>query len=386
MKFIVFSGFLFLTSSFFTNAALVSAGKTILTKGSVTAQNSQTKEQRKLKRRSPVYQVDRIVTGVDSKLQLSMVDGGLLTIKEESVLIVADYQFYEKNQTGSATIELIKGGLRSISGKIKKSGGGYEVKTPVGSIGIRGTHYEIQVAGNDVFLAVWQGNIDLTLNNQQTLSLGTEEDFSFAQINTSGLIRTMTQVPNIFAQGFSDKAIKSNEGKAPQTPEKIKLVQQNTDAQTPDNKVETDDGLVDLSVYNEVVWQGVSDVSIADLIAQRTGTVTYNTLADSQVFSSAGNVSNFEMEMAIDFDRGTVPGGFISFDDNQGNWYATYSGLINIEQLQLGITFGSHGNNRASGDISAAFNGGLEQVIGNFNLFELNNPNINANGSFTLIP
>ena len=92
------------------------------------------------------------------------------------------------------------------------------------------------------------------------------------------------------------------------------------------------------------------------------------------------------MTMAVDFDNGTVPDGEISFNDAGGTWYAAYSGLINVSELDLAVTFASYGNNKAEGDIDAVFLNDLDTIIGNFQLNEINNPDVNASGSFILEP
>jgi hypothetical protein len=92
------------------------------------------------------------------------------------------------------------------------------------------------------------------------------------------------------------------------------------------------------------------------------------------------------MNMTIDFDNASVPGGTLSFSDSEGEWFAAYSGLINIDQLDLGINFASHGDNRAEGIIFGAFSNGLDEIIGGFDLQEVNNPSVNADGSFTIRP
>ena len=55
------------------------AGKTILAKGEVNATNNTDEQKRKLKRRSKIFSVDTITTGLKSKAQFSMSDGGLIT-------------------------------------------------------------------------------------------------------------------------------------------------------------------------------------------------------------------------------------------------------------------------------------------------------------------
>ena len=228
---------------------------------------------------------------------------------------------------------MLKGGLRSISGVIKKNGGSYNVKTPVGSIGIRGTHFEIQLVNGDVFLAVWDGAIDLTLENNNVLSLGDNEAFSFAQITSLGEVLTTTRAATVFDQNIvTIDPINDDNEEQEQTSVASTIEGNNVDA------FETDADITD--VYSEQQFQTVSSASLVDQIAQRQGVFNYQA-SSFNVDSSAGAVSDFSMMMAVDFDNGTVPDGEISFNDADGNWYAAYSGLINISKLDLAVTFAS---------------------------------------------
>ena len=363
--------------SFYTQAS-EPAGKTILARGSVLAVDGGSELQRKLQRRDTVFGVDRITTGEKSKAQFSMSDGGLIALKENSELNIANYEFDSNTQQGSASIELLKGGLRSISGVIKKNGGSYNVKTPVGSIGIRGTHFEIQLVNGDVFLAVWDGAIDLTLENNNVLSLGDNEAFSFAQITSLGEVLTTTRAATVFDQNIvTIDPINDDNEEQEQTSVASTIEGNNVDA------FETDADIAD--VYSEQQFQTVSSASLVDQIAQRQGVFNYQA-SSFNVDSSAGAVSDFSMMMAVDFDNGTVPDGEISFNDADGNWYAAYSGLINISKLDLAVTFASHANNKAEGNVEAIFLNDLDTISGSFNLNEINNPDVNATGSFKLEP
>ncbi|MBA6390500.1 FecR domain-containing protein [Colwellia sp. BRX10-3] len=379
----------------FNNSVYASdvAGKTILAKGKVEAFDQTSKEKRNLKRRSEIFSVDNIITGNKSKAQFSMSDGGLITLKENTEILISNYKFNPEAGEASATLEVVSGGLRSISGLIKKSGGDYQVKTPVGSIGIRGTHFAVEVVGDETFFAVYSGNIDVELNDQSTLSLGSTEDFTFASVNVQGQITRMTQAPANISLGYSDFSSEDTEESS--TDENVDSEQPATNriansGVSPINTAALDDdndeNLEDSSIYNESEWQGISGLPIEELLAERTGTLAYNNIVQSTVNSSVGQVSDFTMSMTIDFDNASVPGGTLSFSDSQGEWFAAYSGLINIDQLDLGINFASHGNNKADGIIFASFANGLDEIIGGFSLQEINNPSVNADGSFKVRP
>ncbi len=356
------------------------AGKTILAKGAVSASNQDGGEVRKLKRRSQIYDVDSITTGENSKAQFNMADGGLITLKENSQMLISDYTYDKNTKQGSATLELVSGGLRSISGLIKKTGGDYQVKTPIGSIGIRGTHFVVQVVDESVVFGVYSGNIDIKLDNDdEVLSLGVTENFAFASVDSLGQITTMTQAPKVLSNGFGDdKAIFSASDESTESTDSTAANSQTSESEQ--------EAVFDSSLYNESNLQGISNDSIADLISQRSGTLTYNQVESSAINSSVGNTTDFNMSLTVDFDNGSVPGGELSFSDQQGQWFASYSGLINVDQLELGVNFASHGNNKAQGNISAAFANGLDELIGSFKLSEINDPTVNADGSFKIKP
>ncbi|MDC2888619.1 FecR domain-containing protein [Psychrosphaera algicola] len=85
------------------------AGKTMLVVGSVNASDIKTNVKRKLKRRTAVFGQDLITTGDKAKAQLRMSDGGLIALKANSELKIADYQYSDESGKGSVVMELVKG-------------------------------------------------------------------------------------------------------------------------------------------------------------------------------------------------------------------------------------------------------------------------------------
>lgn len=365
------------------------AGKTILAKGEVKAINQTNDETRKLKRRSQIFDIDRLITGANSKAQFSMSDGGLITLKENTELKISDYSFDPDSNQGYATLEVVSGGLRSISGLIKKSGGDYQVKTPVGSIGIRGTHFAVQVEGDKVLFGVFSGNIDVRLLNNKVLSLGENENFSFASVDPVGQITLLTQAPLSISKGLGDskpsvKEVEDADSSKTDSNSVALLDKDSEENDTSGYAAVGEDESNDASLYNESDLQGMNGSPLAELIAQRTGSLSYENNGEGVILSTNGEVRDFSMMMVVDFDNASIPEGSISFSDQQGEWFAAYSGLINVDQLDLGINFASHGDIKADGEISAAFSNGLDEVIGSFDLFELEDSSVAAGGSFKM--
>ncbi|WP_111979767.1 FecR family protein [Algibacillus agarilyticus] len=194
---------IFSVTSFITTAQ-EQIGKTLIARGDVTATSTETV--RKLKRRSPLFIKDEINTGDQSKTQLRMKDGGMLSLSSNTSLKIDEYDFSDPSVKQNSIMTLVSGGIRAVSGKLKSESGNYQLNTPVGSIGIRGTHYEVRIVDEQLFLAVWDGAIDFEFNsNTDTpgFSLGENENFDFAVIGKNGDVQPLLSPPALFNNGHS---------------------------------------------------------------------------------------------------------------------------------------------------------------------------------------
>lgn len=91
-------------------------------------------------RRTPINERDVIQTGRDAKAQFRLIDGTLFSMGENSALSVDRYLFDETHS--EAKFSLIKGVFRAITAKITQvENPKFNVETPIGSIGIRGTDF-----------------------------------------------------------------------------------------------------------------------------------------------------------------------------------------------------------------------------------------------------
>ena len=152
------------------------AGKVVLATGQLTARAGDGAE-RRLKRSDPVYPGDTLIVGENAVAQIRFSDGGLIALRSGTQFRVEDYQ-YEGKEDGNekAVFSLLKGGLRTISGKIgKQNKENYEMRTPVATIGIRGTHYGVRRCQGDCgegvedgwYLGVLEGAIAFTINGKE---------------------------------------------------------------------------------------------------------------------------------------------------------------------------------------------------------------------------
>lgn len=90
----------------------------------------------------PVLVGDHIVTGHNSRVLLKMVDGTMLTLGADTEFVISAYHYSKKAKQGSASLELVKGVFRAVTGAIGKlRERDFKVKTSVATIGIRGTDF-----------------------------------------------------------------------------------------------------------------------------------------------------------------------------------------------------------------------------------------------------
>jgi hypothetical protein len=363
-----------------------SAGLTLMARGNVVATASDTQQSRELSRKAPVFPIDQVSTGAQSQAQFRMTDGALLALQSDTQLLISEYKPGSGTEQGSVVMELVKGSLRTVTGSIKGDAGNYQLKTPVGSIGIRGTTFQVSYIGEILLLGVWDGKIELQITRPdgtvENVSFGGGESVSFAQISKTGQVTPLLAPPAEFA---GETAADGEEGGSNTDGGSDNTAAVSQPASTTLTDATTTQSSEDSSFIAEQAYQGSADPSsVANLIAARTGSYQYSTVQQSSVQSTQGTVTDFQVSLTIDFDNGTVPQGELSFNDPGGQWYAAFNGVVNVDQLELGVNFASHGNERAQGQIDTLFVDGIDQILGQFVLSEIENPAVTAGGIFLI--
>lgn len=131
-------------------AAKTKAAGYMILAGKGTKAISAVGKPRSLSRKSSVYQGDTIITG-QGFAQIRFADGGLTSLRPQSRFKIEKFHWAGKQDgTEKGIFALTKGGLRTITGKIGKiNKQNYRMRTPVATIGIRGTHYRLRLCFGD---------------------------------------------------------------------------------------------------------------------------------------------------------------------------------------------------------------------------------------------
>src|SRR5258708_1501076 len=118
------------------------AGGTIdFVEGDATVE-SKDKQSRIAKLGDAVYAAETLTTFAASELHLKMADGGYLSLRENTKITLTEY-VANGDDGDRSLIDLTKGAFRSVTGWIGKyRPGSYKVRTPMVTIGVRGTDHE----------------------------------------------------------------------------------------------------------------------------------------------------------------------------------------------------------------------------------------------------
>ena len=99
-----------------------------------------------LARKSEVEQGDTLVAEKGTYAQIRFIDNSEITLRPDTTFKIAAFAYDEaKPEADSASFDLVKGGLRSVTGLLgKRNKEKFSLKTPTATIGIRGTTFIAQ--------------------------------------------------------------------------------------------------------------------------------------------------------------------------------------------------------------------------------------------------
>lgn len=149
---------------------LKKVGAVVETEGSVVAVDRR-KVSRKLVKGDPVFLGDKVITGEIGYVRLKMIDEAVLDLRCFSIMVIEEYALNNTNRR--SILNLLQGSLKKVTGKIgKMTEDVYELRTPVASVGVRGTEYALRVfqskgcggtldADDGLYLEVIKGLVDV---------------------------------------------------------------------------------------------------------------------------------------------------------------------------------------------------------------------------------
>jgi hypothetical protein len=125
-----------------------SSGMVVASRGDVSIISNG--ETRPLKRGDFLHEHDEITAGDRSFAVLQFIDGAKVSLRPDSNLIIEQYQ-YASSGEDTATLKLVSGGLRVVSGAIGNTQPeNYRIRTPLALMSVQGVEGSLTLCGDDI--------------------------------------------------------------------------------------------------------------------------------------------------------------------------------------------------------------------------------------------
>jgi len=144
-------------------------GVAAVVKNSVNGSNGG--QTRVIKVGNGVFSNEVITTGTKSSTQLLFRDETSLTIGASARLTLDRFVYNPNSKAGDVVVNVVQGAFRFVSGSARP--GSYKIKTPVASIGLRGTIVEGYVSPTgSLLLVIVEGSVIVNSADGTTITLG----------------------------------------------------------------------------------------------------------------------------------------------------------------------------------------------------------------------
>ena len=171
-------------------------------KAAQTVKASGTQGTRVLSRSDNVFYLDRISSNGTGSGEFQFSDGTKLAVGPGANLVVDEFVFASKSRFQKLSLAAAKGTFRWISGGSASSA--YKIKTPYGTMGIRGTAFDVTIRNGRVYIALINGSAKFC-NGSSCQSLKRSCDFIVAdrgKISAPAHVSTATTKHQTAAQLF----------------------------------------------------------------------------------------------------------------------------------------------------------------------------------------
>lgn len=97
-----------------------------------------------------VMSADKVITGPDSAVGITLQDGTLLSFGAKSVSQLNEFRYDPVKRDGNLLVSVLKGSMRFVTGLLgKHNPAAVSVRTPTATIGMRGTDFIVSVEGGE---------------------------------------------------------------------------------------------------------------------------------------------------------------------------------------------------------------------------------------------
>lgn len=133
-----------------------------------------------------VFIGDRVVTDAKGLVQIRFSDRTKLVVGPRSALVIEDYLLREDGSGGKFAINALSGTFRFVTGGAPKDR--YEINTPTGTIGVRGTAFDLNVKEDHYSLLLFHGAVVICNKAGKCITVDDFCDVGMADLSDAKLL------------------------------------------------------------------------------------------------------------------------------------------------------------------------------------------------------
>ncbi|MCJ2077095.1 FecR family protein [Methylobacterium sp. E-016] len=147
-----------------------------------------------------VFKEEAVQTGADSVAKIVFLDQTNLSIGPNARVSLNQYVYSEDRPAGKVALNLLKGTYRFVTGDLEKKS--YQINTPVATIGVRGTTFDVSTTGVRSVVTLLEGEVRVCTRSGKECAV-LNQSGSVAIVTTSGITTGTTPGGSQIQLGFS---------------------------------------------------------------------------------------------------------------------------------------------------------------------------------------
>ncbi len=142
-----------------SNAALAAQPVGVTVDASTTVTGSGPAGSREIRKDSAIFQDDRLKATKSGNAQIILVDKTKIVVGPGAQVDIDNFVFNSDTTFKTVTIRATKGAFRFVSGNSSSSA--YKINTPSGTIGVRGTAFDVGIANGETHVVMVRGEVEM---------------------------------------------------------------------------------------------------------------------------------------------------------------------------------------------------------------------------------
>jgi hypothetical protein len=141
-----------------------------------------------------IFLGDKVVTDAKGLVEIKFSDNTKLVVGPNSALVIEDYLLRDDGSNGKLAINALSGTFRFVTGGAAKDR--YLIKTPTGTIGVRGTGFDLTDDARHFSVMLYHGAVDICNKAKKCITLDDVCEIGMADLSDAVILGNGREMNN----------------------------------------------------------------------------------------------------------------------------------------------------------------------------------------------